>query len=149
MRPWGLKALPGYRFWILDPTAVTSPDLLQQLVVLHELLSQLVGGLSLRLKGSCAGRRGCQLVDQGDHPLHDPAKKQNTWELNRFLSRRARGPAGERRRLQPEKDSESGDVEVPLRSEQLHVEVIVHVGQQFGVCSRVSNGIFPHFANRI
>lgn len=41
----------------------------------------------------------------------------------------------EQKDSQPEKDSEARDVEVPLGSEKLHVQVIKHVRLQLRICA--------------
>lgn len=145
--PSHFKCTSSLQLFVSDPTIVTPPDLFQQLIVLQVLLSRLVGGVSLRLKSSSTDRRCGQFVNQGDHSLHNPTKIEGILQAKES-SGSTEMSAMECEPLQPEKDSKSRDVEVPLRPEQLHVQVIVHIWHDLRF-SGVPDGVFPYFTNCI
>lgn len=51
--------------------------------------------------------------------------------------------------LQPEEKGKAGDEEVPLGSEQLHVEVVKHVGLQNSILVVLRPRILPHLTQRV
>lgn len=51
--------------------------------------------------------------------------------------------------LQPEEEGKARDVEIPLGSEQLHVEVVKHVGMQISILAVSRPRILPHLTHSV
>lgn len=51
--------------------------------------------------------------------------------------------------LQPQEEGEARDVQVPLRSKQLHMHMVKHVRVHLRVFTDLSSGVFPHLPHSI